>query len=289
MEKINSLKYFFVLSVYFLVFPAQPARAQEDASTPQQFEGFNLQGYTETGEKSWDVMGETANIIGNLVEMTNITANSYGEQKTNLTARTGTIQKDTGKIHLEQDVVITTELGAQLKTHSIDWDRNSDLVSTNDFVTITDKRMKATGTGIEAHPNLKIAQLNEDVTVNMTPEKGKPEERQPIKITCDGPLEIDQLKNLAIFNENVVATQTDRELKADKMEVYFDPVTSKIVKMVCTGNVEVTQAGNKSYSDKAVYTAADQRLVLTGRPKLILMTESTGGEEGGMLIEGLGQ
>jgi len=272
--------FFFGGMLMFFVLNANWLFAEE--TTPQQFEGFNLQGYTERGEKSWDVMGETADIVGNLVTMTNIIANSYGEQKVNLKSKIGTIQKDTGKIHLEKDVVITTETGAQLTTETLDWDRNNDLVTTNDFVTIINKNMKATGTGIEAHPNLKLAQLNEDVTVHMKPEKGKPEDRQPVTITCDGPLEIDQLNNLATFNENVVAIQTDRQLKADKMEVYIDPATNKIKKMICTGHVEVTQGENKSYSDMAVYTADDQKLVLTGRPKLILMMEAD--EEGEEVI-----
>ncbi|OGX27749.1 MAG: hypothetical protein A3D10_02975 [Omnitrophica WOR_2 bacterium RIFCSPHIGHO2_02_FULL_48_11] len=57
------------------------------------------------------------------------------------------------------------------------------------------------------------------------------------------------------------------------MEVFFDPQSKKIQKVVCTGHVEVTQGENKSYSEIAVYSADDQKLILTGRPKLIMSTE----------------
>jgi LPS export ABC transporter protein LptC/lipopolysaccharide transport protein LptA len=259
------------------------AQAQDGA---QQFEGFNLVGYTEGGTKSWDVTGDTAEILGSLVQLTNIVANAYGEESMNLTARTGNIDRETGKMHLEQDVVITSQEGAQLRTDSLDWDREKDLVTTEDFVTITDKRLEATGTGIKAHPNLKLAQLNEDVTVKikteldrLDPQEPAPaaESKQTITITSDGPLEIDQNKQTAIFNDNVVAVQQDRVLNADRMEVYFDADERKIREIICTGNVKVTQGDNTSFSEKAVFKPQDQRIILTGRPKLILNTEGENG------------
>ena len=61
------------------------------------------------------------------------------------------------------------------------------------------------------------------------------------------------------------------------MEVYFDSEQSKIKKILCIGNVEIVQGENKTYAQKAEYNASDQKLILTGRPKLILLTEGDGG------------
>ncbi|MFA5088478.1 MAG: LPS export ABC transporter periplasmic protein LptC [Candidatus Omnitrophota bacterium] len=262
-----------VLFFVFLSCACQPVCAQEDA---QQFEGFNLQGYTDGGEKSWDVNGDTADILGNTIKITNVVANSYGEQQMNLKAKTGTLDKQSGNILLEKDVVITSDSGAQLVTDSLDWQKNEDLVTTDDNVTITQEGMVATGKGMTAHPNLKLAQLNEDVTVKVNPEPDKIDS-QTVTITCDGSLEIDQIGNKAIFSDNVLAVQVGRELKADKLELFFDPQTKKIKEMICTGNVVVTQGENQSYSEKAVYNGETQKLVLYGRPKLILVTEGEGG------------
>ena len=44
--------------------------------SPQQFQGFNLQGYADGGEKSWDLKGETADIVGNIIKLTNSTGNT---------------------------------------------------------------------------------------------------------------------------------------------------------------------------------------------------------------------
>lgn len=262
------IKILLISFIVFFVFISS-LYAQE---VSQQFQGFNLQGYAEGGEKSWDVNGDTADVLGNHIAITNVVAHSYGQQKVDLTARTGTIDKESGHIQLKEDVVITTERGTQLTTEVLNWDRNADLVSTDEFVTITDEGMVATGTGLRAQPELKIAQLNEDVTVKVNTKPKEPT-GQIVTVTCDGPLEIDQAKYLAIFNENVVAVETGREIKADKMELYFDPQTNKIKEMICIGHVVITQGENVSYSDRAIYNSVDQKFILTGRPKLQLLTE----------------
>jgi len=250
--------------------------AEEFSQQPQQFEGFNLQGYQENGEKSWEVTGDTADIVGSKVALTNVDANSYGDETMNLKAKTGVVDRATNEIHLEKDVVITTQRGTQLLTDSLDWKRNEDLVTTNDKVFINDETMKATGTGAVAHPNLKTAQLNEDVKVEMKTEPKNPKS-DIVTITCDGPMEINQLQQKATFKDNVVAVQTGREMKADQMEVFFDPVLNKIKKVFCIGHVQITQGENKSFAEKAEYDGLTQNMVLSGRPKLILMTEGSGG------------
>jgi len=146
-------------------------------------------------------------------------------------------------------------------------------VATEDDVTITDERMMATGKGMEAHPGLKTAEIKEDVTVMIETEPGQENESSTVTITSDGPMIIDQMESFATFEDNVVAVQTDRTLKADRMEIYFDQEMSGIKRMVCIGNVEIEQGENRSYAEKAVYNAGDKKLTLSGRPKLILLTE----------------
>ena len=61
------------------------------------------------------------------------------------------------------------------------------------------------------------------------------------------------------------------------MELYFNQETKQIKELVCLGNVAITMGENTTYSQKAVYRAADQKLILSGQPKLILVTEKGGG------------
>jgi hypothetical protein len=48
---------------------------------------------------------------------------------------------------------------------------------------------------------------------------------------------------------------------------------SKIDKIVARGNVKVVQGENVSYSEEAIYNASDRKIVLKGRPKLIIYSE----------------
>jgi LPS export ABC transporter protein LptC/lipopolysaccharide transport protein LptA len=262
---------------YLIVFTLlMSMSAYASAEDPQQkFQGFNLEGFAEDGSKSWDVNGDTADILGEEIKLTNVDANTYGERKMNVKAKTGFVNQASGKMRLKEDVVITSEEGQQLTTDSLDWDRTSNVVTTQDEVKIMDERFSAIGTGMEARPNLKLAQLNKDVTmyVDTQPES---EDDSLVTVTCDGPVVIDQAQGKATFEDNVVAIQGDRTLKADVMEIFFNEDMSTISSMICLGNVQIMQGENKTFAEKAVYNAQTKKLTLSGRPKLILQTEGEG-------------
>jgi LPS export ABC transporter protein LptC len=237
----------------------------------QKMEGFNLVGYNETGSKSWDINGDKADITGDQVAVTNVNANAYGEESMNLKAMKGRIDKVTGDVSLERNVVITSDQGRQMKTDSLEWQREQDLVSTPDKVHLTDDNMVVEGTGLQAHPTLKDARLNSDVRADIAME-GDTDNR--IQVTSDGPMEVDQLSMRAIFRDNVVAVElaSGRRMKADMMEIYFDKESRKIREIICVGNVELHQGVNVTYSERLVYKADQQRVVLSGKPKLLIDT-----------------
>jgi lipopolysaccharide export system protein LptA len=54
------------------------------------------------------------------------------------------------------------------------------------------------------------------------------------------------------------------------MEVRFDEHNKHITEIVCTGNVELYQDGNVTHSDMLVYKAAEQRVTISGKPKLLI-------------------
>jgi len=255
---------------------ALPVWADEDPAVTQQFQGFHLEGYGDGGKKAWDVTGDTADVKGSTVSITNVDANSYTGREANIKSKTGSINQATGDVELKKDVVITTKEGSRLQTDTLRWAKDKDLITTQDPVKVTDKNMVATGQGLTAHPSLNTAQMNKDVTVNMTSVDKKTGKPEKLVITSDGPMILNQKKHKATFKENVVAIYEGRTLKADKVDVYVQPETEDLQRIVCVGNVTITQGENTSLSDKAIYNAADQTMTLTGRPKLILITEGKG-------------
>ncbi len=262
--------------------------AEENASATgvtQQLEGFNLNGYTNDGKKSWEVNGAKADIGDEKINVDQVDANFYGKQNGNLKADKGIIDKVNGAVNLQDNVVVTSERGTTMKTDSLDWDRNKDLVTTKDKVKIEDVQGVITGTGLKAQPNLKKAQLNEDVKAVINTSSSSPKgstaasAKQTVTITSDGPMQMDQVKMYAVFNKNVVAVEaaTGRELNADKMEVWFDEKNKRIKKLICSGNVKVVQGESASYAEEMVYEGDSQVLTMLGRPKIVFDTGDTAG------------
>ncbi|WP_413834118.1 LptA/OstA family protein [Desulfobacula sp.] len=79
------------------------------------------------------------------------------------------------------------------------------------------------------------------------------------------------------FTGNVKATREDFIVFADSIKIYFvagnndkeSDAQSNVKKIVSTGNVRYIAGEQKAYADKAVYTAKDEILILSGKsPKL---------------------
>jgi len=262
---------------------------KETKDSDQQIGDFSLSGYGEKGKKSWDLAGKSADIFNEVVKLKEVVGNHYADKDSiNLTADNGDFNKKSGVVHLEDNVVITTSSGSKLTTNSLDWDRKKQIVSTLDKINLQRSDMLLTGVGARGQTELKQVALEKDVRLDIEPQNKQKGKKEKIMIICDGPLEVDYEKNIAIFNNNVKVETPDLTMYSDKMQVYFTPkqegpkkneasavMSSSINKIVAQGNVRILRGENTSFSQGAVYTALDKRIVLTGRPQIeIYQTEN---------------
>ncbi|MBU1727595.1 MAG: LPS export ABC transporter periplasmic protein LptC [Candidatus Omnitrophica bacterium] len=300
-----AIRYCLLIGIWPLIFgysvvSAQDMQPQEELS-PQmgnvtdagQVNDFSLAGYGEKGKKTWDIAGKSADIMTDTVKLNEVTGNLYGkDENVKLKADKGDFNKTDGKLHLEKNVVITTSSGTKLTTNSLDWDRKASNLSTPDLVSIERDNVVTVATGAKGEPGLKRVSLEKDVKLDINPteaEKAKPDGlKDKITITCDGPLEVDYEKNVAYFQNNVKVVRQELAIYSDRLDVYFFSskkeeaqvqeasaapsafMGGKIDKILARGNVKVMRGENASYSEEAIYTAADKKLILRGKPKLIL-------------------
>ncbi|MFH1201886.1 MAG: LPS export ABC transporter periplasmic protein LptC [Candidatus Omnitrophota bacterium] len=261
----------------------------------QNIVDFNLSGFGKKGEKTWEIKAKSADIFTDEVRLNDIQALIYSkDQDLTLTADRGSYIKSKGAMHVESNVVATTADGAKMTTDSLDWSEKAQKMTAPDFVKVERNNLLTTATGMEAKPSLKNIEFKKDVTVQILPESSPKTDNQqdnqdnkdkkPTIITCDGPLEIDYEKNIATFYENVKVDNDQMNLFSDKMDVYFVSGAksgqetslsnslnqSNIKKIVARGNVRIVQGENQTFSEEAVYTTDDKKVVLTGRPKLII-------------------
>ncbi|MCR4337384.1 MAG: LPS export ABC transporter periplasmic protein LptC [Candidatus Omnitrophica bacterium] len=277
---------FFILIIFWAISPHLAHSEGEESKSyggAQEFEGFYIQGYGAEGEKTWDVKGDTAQILGNTIEIFKVDGNQYGSQLMNLKAQKGKVDRVTGNIHLETDVVMTSQDGGQFTTDFIDWKRSEDLVLTSApvFLNHEQRGMKANGIGLWAKPGTKFARIEKDVTIKVRSEPANPHS-SIVTITSNGPFEIFQDQNKARMTKNVVAVHEERTLTADQMDIYFDPKIKALKEIVCSGNVLILQGGSSTQSEKAIYTAATDKLELVGSPKLIMVDDGKMGMGDGL-------
>lgn len=286
---------FILLSCLITCAAMIPVAAKEvpKIESDQQMNDFSLSGYGERGRKSWDLTGRTADIFANSVKLDGVKGNLYGQtDQIKLTADKGDFNKASGKVHLERNVIITTSSGAKMTTDSLDWDRKKQLVATKAPVNIQRDNIVADALGASGEPQLKRVALEKDVRLAINPvvdDKDKnPIGKEKILVTCDGPVEIDYEKNIASFYNNVKVERLDSTIYSDRLDLYFLTVQqspakkdkgddkdaplagSKIDKVVARGHVKVVQGDNISTSEEAVYTTSDRKIILKGRPELII-------------------
>lgn len=258
----------------------QEAQLQKELEeTPDEMlSSFSVSGYARGGKRQWDLAGKSADIMAEEIKLSDVRGKVYGKE-TNMTivADQGNLDRANNNVHLEKNVQVITDDGATLNTDYLDWDAQNQRLSNEDPVWIERDRMKAKGVGIIAQPVLNKVEIKKDVTVELSIK----EDDAPTVITCDGSLEVEYERNLAIFKQNVLVKDMRGEILADKIDLYLARQTQEgkkiegmqgmgIDKVVAEGNVEIHRGENISFSEKAVYDTETGKLTLTGKPKLVI-------------------
>lgn len=100
---------------------------------------------------------------------------------------------------------------------------------------------------------------------------------QPIEILSQQ-LEVLQQENKSIFSGDVVATQGDMTLAADRLVVYFVE-ENQIDRLEATGRVRFSQLDRVATADRAVYRQQDETLLLQGNASVVQGENSVQGDE----------
>jgi lipopolysaccharide export system protein LptA len=113
-----------------------------------------------------------------------------------------------------------------------------------------------------------------------------PASEQPLRITSQQ-LEADNKQLLITFTGNVVAKQGEMTIHADVARVYYEKKEegNEVREIVATGNVRIQEGERLATCQKAVFTNAEQKIVLTGQPKVWQGKDVVSGEKITILME----
>ena len=199
---------------------------------------FNLEGFTDKGAKKWDVKGQCAEAISATeVRLDNIVAKAYGDEgEATITADKGIYDKSKNNVRLEQNVKATIQNTEGVNAGFMDFG----------------------GKGADGDKKA-------------TPPKEK--KKKNTEITCDGDVQFDYESNVAYFSKNVVVVTEDGTIIADKITANLDPDSKKLTTIIAEGNVKIFKDNNTIYSERATYIEAEKKIILSGRPKIIIASE----------------
>jgi lipopolysaccharide export system protein LptA len=102
--------------------------------------------------------------------------------------------------------------------------------------------------------------------------------QEPVQITADR-LEADEAAKTLIFIGNAVAKQGDVTIHGDRLHIFTAAGGSDVERIVAEGNVRIEQGQRLATSGRADYLRAEERIVLTGAPRVSEGQNSVQGQE----------
>ncbi|MBI3615272.1 MAG: LPS export ABC transporter periplasmic protein LptC [Candidatus Omnitrophica bacterium] len=242
--------------------PPPPIASSNDAVSV-----FTLVGHSDNGRKKWEVQGETADLLGEIVQLSPVTARSFGDVEVKLTANRGRYQKTTQDIYLQKNVVVTTSDGGRLTTESLQWWHERDMARTLDWLNISRPGMTVLGIGGVGFPKLKRARVERKITVTLQGEEGQ------TVVTCDGPMEVDYVQHKARFWRNVLVRDAQGFIRSDRLDVLLTSETNQIQEARFWGHVQIHRGNQRATAQRANYWGSPKRTRLTGHTRMVMLPQ----------------
>ena len=271
-----------IYAIIFLSFSLSSICFAEEKkeAAQQEVKDFSFVQYQEGGVEKWKMNGRSAEVSDNKVDIEYLSALSFGAgTMLKLKANRGVFDKGENLVHLSDNVVAASTDGTKLTTDHMVWNAETKNVSTEASVNIKRPDMEITGTGAVCDMDGKTAELKQDINARLVSDEAgilnSASGKNQTTITCDGPLELNYMKNKAFFHGNVKVEDSRGEILADRLDVYFNPLTKRVKCVVGRGNVKIINGENITYSEKAIYLVDQARVILPNRPKLVIQNNGT--------------
>lgn len=140
----------------------------------------------------------------------------------------------------------------------------------------SERRQQATPKAKEEKPNESKRPIKSEKNTDKTASQSgsSANSNTPIKYSSER-LAGQKQGGVVVLEENVVVTQADMRIEADKATIHFDQATNEVIDCVAVGNVKFfrrdPETGNPVTADgrEAVFNNRDRTVTLKGDPKLV--------------------
>ncbi|MBN2483850.1 MAG: LPS export ABC transporter periplasmic protein LptC [Candidatus Omnitrophica bacterium] len=244
------------------------------AFSQQKITDFNLSNFREDGKKDWEMRGQEAFIFEEYVDIRQMEARHYRAGRIiDIKADKGMLYKPHMDAYLYNNVEARSNDGAALFTDSLIWKKDKNLIYTNDPVRLTRDASEIRAVGMNADTELEKVNFLKDVTVRLKNEQSP----DPVVVQCEGPLAIDYLEGVGVFQHNVRVSSEEGTMYSDRATIFFDAQQKVLKKVISEGNVEIFKGDNVTLAEKATYVSDGGQLMLEGSPHLTVFPDEITG------------
>lgn len=222
----------------------------EDLRSPgDRVYAMKLAGFGERGEKDWELFGNRAQIIEELIYLTDVVSIAYGEEETvRVRSDRGTFNRSSSVAVLEEHVVSTVQSNQPPASNAkaagqtvitctgpLDVDLEKKVAVFHENVIVTDPEAKIFSEILEVYFNEPDAPVESGVAL------AEPE--------------------MPAAPSSVAAPEAPRGVGGRR----------RLTKMIAKVNVKIVQEGKTTYCDQATYTLHDRKVKIEGNPRVELM------------------
>jgi lipopolysaccharide transport protein LptA len=135
------------------------------------------------------------------------------------------------------------------------------------------KDVRPSDGGISPSKKTSVIPSKTDLPKSKNSKKNQAKSKEPVHFESKG-LKGLREKGLVELVDNVVVTQGDLRLEADKAQVFFDEAAHDVVKVIAEGNVKIfnidenTGEKLKAYGNQVVFLNKERRVIMEGNARL---------------------
>jgi len=277
-----------LLAVCLLTLGTAAAQMAQQGADLKEVQGLHLQRFDpKTGRRMWDFKAARALADGDVYRGRNPQVIVYGsEYNMHVDAGGAVFRRKDNSFDLLDEVIVKIDDPSKtvIRTDSLSWDAERQILFTEDLVSIQREGLIATGIGMELRPGedkrVDIATLKQNVKMKidgsttrdivLSPVTGRDdppaEDSQPMHISSAGPLTIDLVVSKATLHDSVEVKRGGVVITCDSVEVEFDSETRAVVSILCDGNVKAVDGLNGASGSVLSWDVHTGLCEITGEP-----------------------
>lgn len=215
-----------------------PPTAKPGEEIVDHSDNFEITGTKGTEDSFRMRAEELTGLVGDKKILKGVQLEVYGREGANLTltGTDGQFEMNEKRALLSGDVLVTDEDGFGLRTGTLYYDGERQMIFTPDTISFENGDLTGTGRGLNYLTKTEVFKIPSEVRIVTRPHSP---EASPITITS-GDLTLGLKDNELVFHDSVVLTRDSQSISGNYLKAVFDKETRNLISVNAYGQVSAT-------------------------------------------------